>query len=420
MVESLPKRGKNDSKTSPIAEMLRAPSTQSQPLKDVDIKPAVQKRGHNHPACRSCGRALDRSLPHAAAKGQTFALERAALEMTRFKGATSREPVRLGLIGAGIWGRAILHATKELPDARITAVASRNPLARRLVDDQCLVVDDWCRLIERRDVDGLILAVPSAVQPEIALHALAEGRPLLAARPLTTEVAAAERLYSEALRRQAVVMVDYLYLHHPAYEEMKRRLAELAPIIGVTATAGHWAPGRGDREVIWHWGAHEVAMALDLMGGRPMAIDAVRCESGTTPEGEGETIRLSLTFDSGARVTATCGNMMREATRRLAASTAGHTAVFDDFAPTRLVLMKRGPGGGAEAIPIADEPPLRRLLSAFVDAIRAGVCDLSSLALAVDVVRVLASAASRLGSRAGERRETRSRSSEETRLRYVG
>lgn len=317
----------------------------------------------------------------------------------------SRDPLRLGLIGAGAWGRAVIQALGDLDDVQLAAVASRNPMTRRLVEDGCPVVDDWRWLIDRRDLDGLILAVPPSLQPEIAAHALAEGRPLLATRPLTTEVAAAERLYSDALRRQAVVLVDYSYLHHPAYQEMKRRLADLGPILGVTATAGQWAPGRNELDVIWQWGAHEVAMALDLIGARPLVIEARRSQTAVTPGGTGEVVRLSLTFHGGGRATITCGNAMRDAVRRLTVSTMEHAAVFDDLAPSRLVLLRRGVGGGAEAITVSDETPLSRLLAAFTGAIRAGVCDLSSLALAVDVVRVLATASAILGPRPGEEAE---------------
>lgn len=315
--------------------------------------------------------------------------------MKRGEFTMSLNTVRLGLIGAGRWGRNIIQDVGRRADIRLVAVASRNYSVHRLVGDGCAVVDDWRRLIDRDDLDGLIVAVPAACQPEIAATAIAAGLPLLVDKPLTRDVGAAERLYAEALRRQRLVMVDHQYLHHPAYEEMKTRLSEFGPIAGLTSIGGGWGPFRWDEPVIWEWGAHEVAMALDLIGMRPTTIAATSSRREATADGFGEIVRLSLNF-TGCRATATCGNLMREPIRRLTVSTQDHAAVFDDLAPSRLILLRRGEGGRAEAIAVDDEPPLHRMIERFTGAIRAGTCDLSSLALSVDVVRVLAAAASAL------------------------
>ena len=43
----------------------------------------------------------------------------------------------------------------------------------------------------------------------------------------------------------------------------------LGPIREIAAVAGNRGPYREDVAVLWDWGPHDVAMALDLVGASP-------------------------------------------------------------------------------------------------------------------------------------------------------
>lgn len=270
--------------------------------------------------------------------------------------------LRLGLVGAGPWGRNYIRTIAGIPGLELARVAGRA---------------DWRDLVRAADIDGVIIAVPPAAQPEIALAAIEAGRPLLLEKPLALSVEAAQRIAAAAAARPVFAMVDHVHLFHPAFEALKRAAAERGPVLGIEAAAGgpHRRPGV---PALWDWGPHDVAMCIDLLGAAPQAVEAAQLES----HAAGERLRLGLRFAGG--VTASIDLDMREKHRRFAVRLAGQTLLYD-------------------AAPPADpaELPLARAVRAFAAAISAGSTSLASVELGVAVVRTLASCEARLAGKSG-------------------
>jgi predicted dehydrogenase len=274
--------------------------------------------------------------------------------------------LRLGLVGAGPWGRNYIRTIEGMSEVRLARVAGRA---------------DWRDLVRASDIDGVIVAVPPAAQPEIALAAIEAGRPLLLEKPLALSVDAAQRLGAAAAARGVFVMVDHIHLFHPAYEGLKRAAAERGPVLGVEATAG--GPGqRAGVPVLWDWGPHDVAMCIDLMGAIPQGVDATRLAASP------ERLQLGLRFAGG--VAAGIELDMREKHRRFAVRLAEQTLFYD-------------------AAPPADpaELPLARAVRTFAAAISAGSSSRASIELGVAVVSTLARCEAQLAGKfpsQGERR----------------
>ena len=72
----------------------------------------------------------------------------------------SRAPLRLGLIGAGRWGRTLARVISTMPGMQLGVVATRNPESKAFFPEQDLV-SDWQALLER-PLDGVIVASPPA------------------------------------------------------------------------------------------------------------------------------------------------------------------------------------------------------------------------------------------------------------------
>src|SRR5229473_890850 len=108
-------------------------------------------------------------------------------------------PVRLGLIGAGRWGRNYLRTIAATPGVRLARLASRNPDSVRLAPADCAVTPDWRDLLDRNALDGVIIATPAALHAEMALAAMDAGLPVLVEKPLTMDIAQARALGRKAL-----------------------------------------------------------------------------------------------------------------------------------------------------------------------------------------------------------------------------
>lgn len=301
--------------------------------------------------------------------------------------------LRLGLVGAGAWGRNYVLALKRLDGARLAAVASRNPETAGLVGPECLVQVDWQRLLDET-LDGVIVATPPSTHLPIAERFVESGTAVLIEKPLCFDPAAALRFRDAVTQRGGFAMVNHIHLFSPAFQLLKRLSPSLGRITGIVSAGGRQGPFRLDTPALWDWGPHDVAMALDLMGGEPLSVSGRRtlrrpAEGG----GYAENFELELEFGEGVQARITIGNALSPV-RRIEVVHERGTLVYDDLAAPKLAVV------GADAASVAQvqreiaacgpfRSPLDCVLESFCEAIRAGSSDLQHLDLAVGVVRVL-------------------------------
>jgi predicted dehydrogenase len=323
---------------------------------------------------------------------------------------------RLAVLGAGRWGRNCIRTVQSLPGVRLTALYSTNPDSRGLVDATVMIADDWRRLIDDFDGDGVIVATPPLHHAEIVERAAKRGLAVMVEKPLTLDLDEAIRLTRAVAAANVPVLVDHVHLFNPAYRKLKEMSAGLGPCRRIESQGGDTAGRRTSAPPLWDFGAHDVSLALDLLGSKAEVVSAKRALAG-----DGEVFTLRLGFPSAARADIVIGNGLAAKRRMFAAAFDKDVLVFDDLAPKRLVRHRRtdsdtvrhkrtdgdparharaNVGNGAlaassdegEAIAIDDTPPLSVAIQTFAAGIRGGARDGFGLDLGVAVVRVLSEA----------------------------
>ncbi|MFJ6838735.1 Gfo/Idh/MocA family protein [Streptomyces sp. NPDC091209] len=133
-------------------------------------------------------------------------------------------PVRVGLVGAGPWARAV-HARVLAagPETRLTSVWARRPEAARetAAPHGAVVAATFEELLD--DCEAVAFSVPPAVQAELALRAAEAGKALLLEKPLALDLPAARRLVDAIDASGVVSQLVLTNRYHPA---TRRFLAE--------------------------------------------------------------------------------------------------------------------------------------------------------------------------------------------------
>ena len=301
--------------------------------------------------------------------------------------------VRLGLAGAGAWGRNYIRTIGSLPGMRLACVASRNPETAKIVPPACAVLPDWRALLDPSLVDGVIIATPTPTHVSIALAAIEHGLPVLVEKPLTLDVIQARGVKARATEKQVLVMVDHTQLFHPAYRKLKSLLPRLGRLQSLRGLAGRIGPFRPDTPALWDWGSHDVAMCLDLIGTPPTRIAAKVIERATIDGHEGESVQIDLGFPSSVAASLLVSNIFREKTRRFSAVGDRAALTYDDAAADKLSLEQNGL---RQPIAVDAELPLAVAVREFAQAIGARSRNARSLDVAVQVVEVLSVCAAAL------------------------
>ncbi|SDM69383.1 Gfo/Idh/MocA family protein [Actinacidiphila guanduensis] len=160
-------------------------------------------------------------------------------------------PVRVGLIGAGPWARA-MHAPMLAagPQTHLTAVwARRSEAAAALAGAHgAVAVADVEELFER--CEAVAFAVPPAVQAPLAVRAARAGKALLLDKPLGADLAGA-RAVAQAVAESGVVSQMVLTKrYHPATRAFLAR-ARQTKVTGARSCYLHGAFLDGEMATGW-------------------------------------------------------------------------------------------------------------------------------------------------------------------------
>jgi predicted dehydrogenase len=103
----------------------------------------------------------------------------------------SGPPVKIGVIGLGLWGREILATLSRQDSGVVTAICDTyEPYLNkgREIAPRSALVSDYRRVLDSPDVEAIVLATPSHLHRDIALHALQAGKHVYCEAPLATTV----------------------------------------------------------------------------------------------------------------------------------------------------------------------------------------------------------------------------------------
>lgn len=263
-------------------------------------------------------------------------------------------PVRLGLVGAGAWGRNYLRTASSSSDVQVSCVcrASASP-----VDgfSEIPVTDDMGQMI--RACDAVVVASPPASHETAVMRAIAAGKPVLLEKPAALSATAVERMLLASEKARVPILVGHIHLFSPAFVHLRDLVAAWGGPKRVLTTAGNAGPLR-DYPSLYDWGPHDVSMCLSLFGRAPDDIEAMR----HAHEDGGTVDVLTLGFGE-SRATLRFGNGMSRRVRRFGITSGSGVAIYDDTSGPSLMIS------GSPVI-LSPASPLQSMLDSFVAVVR--------------------------------------------------
>jgi predicted dehydrogenase len=127
---------------------------------------------------------------------------------SRILGANDR--VRVGMIGVGGRGEELLKQVLHLSNAQLVAIADvyshRRDEAKRMVPG-IQAVDDYRRLLDMKELDGVIVASPLHIHARHFQDALAASKHLYSEKTMTWSIPEAEQCLAAAKKSDRVVQI---------------------------------------------------------------------------------------------------------------------------------------------------------------------------------------------------------------------
>ncbi len=294
--------------------------------------------------------------------------------------------LRLGLIGAGRWGKRYIETIRGMSGVRLAVVVSRNEETTHLVPDAA-VVSDWRDLVAG-DLDGVVIATPPATHSEILRSMVSAGIPTMVEKPLCLDLTEALALRDLVRKSKVLILVDHTHLFHPAFTTLKVHGEALGPVRFVRSEGAAFGPFRPGVSVLWDWAPHDVSLCLDLLNRVPDRVSAL---------GDDGSVTVWLQFDNDTGAWITCSNLSLQKRRLLTVYFEHHALVFDDSAIDKLREYKVDFEGSPKnftvdsgnVLPVPQGMPLTCAVSYFEQGIRGGDTARFGLDLACDVIRTI-------------------------------
>ncbi|MGP3769552.1 Gfo/Idh/MocA family protein [Streptomyces sp. SDT5-1] len=136
----------------------------------------------------------------------------------------ARAPLGIGLVGCGGFAEFVLDAAAGLPGLRLTAAADPSPdrAARFGARYDVPALGSLEELLERDDVQAVLIATPPATHAAMATAALRAGRHVFCEKPLATTTEDAAAVAAAAHRADRVLVVDHVLRYNPLLRAVRR------------------------------------------------------------------------------------------------------------------------------------------------------------------------------------------------------
>jgi len=153
---------------------------------------------------------------------------------------TATDAPRLGFLGVGWIGRNRLQAIAQSGVANVAAIAdaSRDVLRSVVSEFPAATATDSLDDLLKQDLDGIVIATPSALHADQALRAIERGVAVFCQKPLGRTADETRRVISAARQADVLLGVDLSYRHVAAVRMIRELIAngDLGRVYAVDVT----------------------------------------------------------------------------------------------------------------------------------------------------------------------------------------
>jgi predicted dehydrogenase len=278
--------------------------------------------------------------------------------------------VRVAVIGVGSLGQHHARIFASLPEARLVAVADRDPGRAQAIAARhgVAALTDHRDLPE--DLDAVSVAVPTSQHARVVEACLERGFAVLVEKPMAATLEEAAAMARAADRAGRPLLVGHTERFNPVVRAARSRVRD--PRFIETHRLGVFTARSTDVDVVLDLMIHDLDVILSLVPSRIASIDSVGVHALTDKV---DIANARIRFDNGCVANVTASRISTDRVRKLRIFEPD-SYVSIDYARQEGVAyrLQRSPGAPPEIVrePLAAEPeePLLAELRSFARTVR--------------------------------------------------
>lgn len=295
--------------------------------------------------------------------------------------ATEKPAVRVGVVGAGYWGKNHVRNFHTLGALECVCDTNEGTLERVRKEYRVSTTKDYNAILNEPAIDAVVIAAPAAAHFDLVKRALHAGKHVFVEKPLALNANEGKELVELANARGAVLMVGHILEYHPAITELNRLIQEghLGKIQYIYSSRLNLGKLRTEENILWSFAPHDISVILRILGEEPLFATAQGGSYLNPPTVD--TTLSTLEFRNGVKAHIFVSWLHPFKEQRLCVIGTEKMAVFDDLeAEKKLVIyahkvnwVDRKPVAerdGGQVIPIPKEEPLRKECEHFLECVK--------------------------------------------------
>jgi predicted dehydrogenase len=319
--------------------------------------------------------------------------------------------MKIAIVGLGYWGPNLVRnfLSTEGVDGVICCDVQKKRLAKIQQRFHGVEVSSsYDEILNRTDVDAIVLATPVSTHYPLGMKALQAGKHLLVEKPLTLKTSDAESLIEYAEKSRLKLMVDHTFVYTAAVRKMKDFLSrgEIGDILYFDSVRVNLGLFQHDTNVIWDLAPHDVSIMDFLVDRRPLSVLAVGVNHFNHQE---DMAYITVNFPDNIIAHFHVNWISPVKVRKILIGGSKLMVVYDDMEPSEKIKMynKGVETNGKDSVyrtlvqyrtgdmfaPHVDQTEALSLMAAeFVNSIRTGRRPLTDGQAGLNIVRILEAA----------------------------
>jgi inositol 2-dehydrogenase len=193
--------------------------------------------------------------------------------------------IRIGLIGAGRMGKVFAHTLAfSVSEVELLAVADVNPQASQEAAARYGIkhaYTDYHELLQRDDIDAVVIVTPTATHAEVIQAAAAVGKHVFSEKPLAQTLEACDQAIAAVRIAGVKLQLGFMRRFDPAYVMAKQRIdaGEIGTPVMFRSTGRdpkrtslEFARRENSGGLIMDMGVHDFDLARWLMGSEVVRV----------------------------------------------------------------------------------------------------------------------------------------------------
>jgi UDP-2-acetamido-3-amino-2,3-dideoxy-glucuronate N-acetyltransferase len=247
----------------------------------------------------------------------------------------------IAVIGCGYWGKNLVRNFSELGALHTICDVETKKLEQfKSLYPQLKVESDYHRVLENKEIAGVVIATPAATHYSIAREALLAGKDTFVEKPLALKVEEGKELVELAQKGDRLLLVGHLLEYHPAVVKLKELVEEgvLGKIQYIYSNRLNLGRFRTEENILWSFAPHDISAILLLLGGEmPQEVSA---QGGYYLHQDIADVTLTtLAFKDGVRAHIFVSWLHPYKEQKLVVVGDKKMALFDDTAPQDKLLL---------------------------------------------------------------------------------